>query len=92
MHISLTIQADLTNSPVWPSEFVDAYAVPDARQPVSQYREHGHQEGQYHETVLRIPVQFLQQTCQAQQPGDFQQMESTLLNQTANNIQGPSVV
>ena len=53
--------SSLTYGPVGrvPVELFTADDVPDAGEPVRQHGEHGHQEGQYDEAVLRVVVKLL---------------------------------
>lgn len=67
----------LTNFPlqkavVFPLHFSDD--VPDARHPVGQQGEHGHEQSQDDRAVLGVAVQLLQEAQEAQQPHGLQEV------------------
>ena len=54
--------------------------VPDAGEPVRQHGEHRHEERQDDETVLRVPVELLEQPCETQETSYLEQMDERPLS------------
>ena len=77
----------LTDCPVsWVSlDFLFSYKVPYTSQPVSEYSEHGHEEGEHHKRVLGVAFKFLHETGKAQQAGYLEQVNQCALKQSRDN-------
>lgn len=58
--------------------------VPDARHPVRQQGERGHEQREHHGAVLGVPVQLLQEAQEAQEAHRFQQVNPEILREDEN--------
>lgn len=65
---------DVPGNRVVAGELFAADDVPDAREPVCEQSEDGHEEREHHGAVLRVTVHLLQQTQQTQQTHGLQQV------------------
>jgi len=65
-----------------PFVLLDRYHIPDAGQPVGGQREGEHQQCQYHGRMLRVSINFLQQTSEPQETRQFHKMDVRILRGT----------
>lgn len=59
--------------------FLATDEVPDTGHPVSQQREHGHEQREDHGAVLGVALQLLEQSQQTQQTHRLQQVDAKIL-------------